>query len=379
MPDSAFLPLSRRRTVGLVLAGIHTGSSRDLWQGALEAAESYDLNLLVFPCGRLDVPDAVERMRNRLFDIPDASLVDGLVTWASSLGGHTGLDRLEARHARFDGLPLVSLAQKIGNSPVVSIDVYSGMYELISHLIELHGFTRIAFVRGPENHLSAAERFRAYRDCLDRHGLQYDTQLVSSPFRWDEGARAAEEFLDARKSVPGSDFQAVAASSDLQAFSFLRTLQSRGYQVPGDVVVTGFNNSRESLLSVPPLTTVATPFRQLGERGIASIAGILSGNKADDEHLLPARLLVRQSCGCASREVELAGSANPSGERESDAEELRERIIRDAGDLAGLDEATRNAWLLPLCDAFESEFSSQAGGQFLILLERILGRVTHRA
>ena len=61
---------------------------------------------------------------------------------------------------------MVSVTLPMEGIPTVLIDSYQGMRDMIAHLVQLHGYKRLAFIRGPEGHYYAQERFRAYEDAL---------------------------------------------------------------------------------------------------------------------------------------------------------------------------------------------------------------------
>lgn len=354
-----------------LLAGVHTGASVDLWHGVAEEAEIRDVDLLVLPAGRIGAREEFEHMRNGLARLIRARSSDGLLSWVSSLSGECDPGDLLSLHGSFGSVPTVTLAQRVGDAPVVSLDAYGGMRALLDHLRDVHGYERIAFLRGPELHASAADRFRAYRDFLSDRDLPYRESLVSSPLPWDEGGRALSELLDLRGLVPGQDFQAAAAASDLLAFWFLRGLQDRGFQVPADVAVTGFNDSPESRLLAPPLTTVSMPFREQGRRGLAALAELWQGARNIEDAVLLPTLVVRESCGCPSREVLLAGG--DPGDRTGGRFDEDVKAVADA---AGADARAREAWVRPLVRAFLDEGGSGAG-RFLATLGRILDRMVH--
>jgi len=160
-----------RPTFGFLLASLHTGASRALWPGLIDAAERLDVNLICFPGGRLRSQVAYESMRNLIYDLANEACLDGVITWASSLGGVVGVAEINSFHARYHGLPIVSLAQFMEGTPTVSIDSYHGMRALLEHLIQNHGYQRIAFIRGPAEHFYAQERYLAYLDTLQDHNL----------------------------------------------------------------------------------------------------------------------------------------------------------------------------------------------------------------
>ena len=360
---------ANRATIGFLFASLHTGASLVILPSLLDAAKKHDVNLICFPGGRLQAADSFESQRNAIFDLASHKSLDGLITWSSSLGGVLGPAEIQAFHQRYHPLPMVSLAQFMEGTPTVSVDSYLGMRSLLAHLIEEHGFKRLAFIRGPEEHYYAQERYRAYLDSLQTFSLPLDPRLVTRPLPWEAGVEAIELLLDERGLKPGADFDAVVAVSDMMAIWAMKTLQSRGYDVPKDVAVTGFNNSREEKLSTPPLTTVDLPFGEQGAKAMDLLLQQLAGESVPALITLPSKLIVRQSCGCPSRAVALA-SFTPADGKEKGKGEIKLEDAR-AGFLSEMEavlhpEETRE-WLESVFDAFIQE-----PAEFLSVLNKSL-------
>lgn len=410
------MPSSHRPTLGFLLASLHTGSSRALWPGVLDATEKQDVNLVCFPGGRLGAANGFESQRNQVFDLATTEYLDGLITWASSLGGVLGPSQISAFHQRYAGLPMVSLAQFMEGLPTVALDSYRGMRALLAHLIQEHGFTRLAFIRGPEEHYYAQERYRAYLDALQAFDIPLRPELVTRPLRWESGAEAVEILLDERKLQPGRDFQAVVAVSDMLALWALKTLQARGFDVPGNVAVTGFNNSIEERLATPPLTTVDLPFYDQGARAVDLLLAQLRGETVPALITLSSRMVVRQSCGCASAAMRLAAAPlfssdqweesrkmdilsgfttqnihlsetfPPDLEQAAEGEVMKRReqclmqMIQAAGDAP---HDTLRGWTNQLLENFPSSHDapdsfSQKSQRFLQTLDDVLGQASHQ-
>ena len=93
-------------------------------------------------------------------------------------------------------------------------------------------YRRLAFIRGPEEHYYAQERYRAYLDSLQASTCLSIPELITRPLPWEAGAEAIEILLDERGLKPGRDFEAVVAVSDMMASWAMKTLQARGFEVP---------------------------------------------------------------------------------------------------------------------------------------------------
>ncbi|HLO29289.1 MAG TPA: substrate-binding domain-containing protein [Anaerolineales bacterium] len=369
-----------RKTIGFLLASLHTGASQIIWPSLLDSAERHDVNLICFPGGRLQAIDSFEIQRNAIFDLASNECLDGLVTWSSALGGVLGPAGIRAFHQRYQPLPMVSLAQFMEGMPTVSVDSYLGMRALLTHLIEEHRFGRIAFLRGPEEHYYAQERYRAYLDSLQAFNLPLLPELVTRPLPWESGVEAIESLLDERALKPGKDFEAVVAVSDMMALWAMKTLQGRGFEVPADVAVTGFNNSIEERLATPPLTTVDLPFYEQGSKAMDVLLQQLAGESVPALITLPSRLIVRQSCGCPSEAIALA-SFLPSdrSEKVRDEKKLAEAhtgCVSEMGAAIDLDPEKADEWLGSIFHAFVQEMEKEAHS-FLVVLNNVLSQAMH--
>jgi len=369
------VPAAKRKTLGFLLASLHTGASLVIWPSLLDAAERHDVNLICFPGGRLQAADSFEIQRNAIFDLASNKCLDGLITWSSSLGGVLGPAEIRTFHQRYNPLPMVSLAQFMEGMPTVSLDSYFGMRALLAHLIEEHGFKRLAFIRGPEEHYYAQERYRAYLDSLQAFNLPQIPELITRPLPWEAGAEAIEILLDERKLKPSKDFDAVVAVSDMMAIWAMKILQARAFEVPADVAVTGFNNSIEERLATPPLTTVDLPFYEQGSKAMEVLLQQLAGESVPALSTLPSNLIVRQSCGCPSKAIALASSLpldKPGKIKgEESLEDMRAGFVSEIEAAKDLDPEKSKEWLESVFDTFIQELE-EPSQKFLPLLNNVL-------
>lgn len=377
--------VSTTRTIGLFLASLHTGAANEMWPAVLSRAMKRGVNLVCYPGGRLNAVTEYEHQRNAVYSLARPGYLDGLISWASSLGGMVDQGVLEGFHRQFAEIPLITLSHQIEGFPVVRVDAYAGMFRLVEHLVTVHGHRRIAFLRGPDNHLSAQDRWNGYRDALQSLGISYDEKLCIGPYRWDGGAEAATDLLDRLQMIPGTHFDALVGASDLLSFRAIQAMQSRGYHIPRDLAVAGFNDTAESRLSSPPMTTVAMPFRIQGEKALDNMVDLVEGKQISRDELLPSRLVVRQSCGCHGRNLAL-GDGRPVIPWKSELP-WKDQFFLEAKDILGLDEDSAQAWLPHICSAIEHDIASLSQGvgdlstkasTFIETLRQVLDRASQR-
>jgi DNA-binding LacI/PurR family transcriptional regulator len=175
----------------------------------------------------------------------------------------------------------------------ISSDNEQGGFDATTHLLQ-QGRRMIAFIGTAEpGYPEFLERWRGHCRGLRAAGIEPDESLRVDADPSEAAGRAAVELLLER----GAEFDAIFAASDVAAIGAMHALQAIGRAVP-DVAVVGFDDIPAASLSSPPLTTVAQNARYAAEALIdALIEAIETG--ATSDRLLPVRLTVRESSGCA--------------------------------------------------------------------------------
>jgi DNA-binding LacI/PurR family transcriptional regulator/anti-anti-sigma regulatory factor len=384
-----------RPTIGLLIGGgwgTHPYPIA-IWAGIVDAAREQDANFICFAGGSLGSSVSGEFVHaNVIYDLATAYSVDGLLVSSATLSFFVSAEEFRDFCDRYRHLPMVSIGLALDGIPSALVDNTTGLRDAISHLVEVHGHRRIVFIRGPEGHQEAEARYRAYTEVLSAHGIPLDPDLVASgDFSSLSSAAAMRSLLDERKLQPGVDFEAVVASSDLQALGALNVLHERGVQVPYDVALVGFDDLEESRVSTPSLTTVRQPIYQLGKRAADMLLALLAGEDVPEQVTLPTEMVVRRSCGCHSQPVLQAAAeplpgaevaqGHPVGETLEQAlvtrrEEIVAAMVQAVADHAGEAAAAMTAeWAGQLLDGFTAEVGDRSPGVFLSTLDQVLRQV----
>jgi hypothetical protein len=239
-------------------------------EGAVQAARQRGANLVCFAGGALGNPGgapSAEKVasasarrfgarRNGIYDLVGPDCVDGLMILSGTLGNYAGRDELIRFCERYRPLPMCSIAVSLPGMPSVLVDNAAGMRAAVAHLIADHGLRRIAFIRGPFANEEAERRYRIYRDVLAEYGIPIDPLLVvAGDFQRASGFEAVRVLYDERSAK----VDAIVAASDYMALGAMDALSTRGFSVPRDVAIVGFDDIEEARSEIPPLTTVRQP------------------------------------------------------------------------------------------------------------------------
>jgi PAS domain S-box-containing protein len=365
-------PQNSRPTIGLLTGRISDELGTTFLTGVADAAEERDANLITFIGESLRSPHGFEAQGNVLYDLVTAGVVDGLVVDSGLLGHYVGPEAMQDFCGRFRDIPVVSVEVPLEGIPSVLADFYQGMRNVITHLIEVHGYRRIAFIRGPEESLTGEERYRAYQDALAEHDIPLDMDLVApGTFFEPSGEEAVRLLMDKRKAA----FEAVAAANDFMAVDAMQALQARGIRVPGDVAVTGFDNFGVASVVTPPLTTARLGNYERAHQAAEMLLAQLEGKEVSERVVRPAELVVRQSCGCPSLAVveAAAGPVMATGESIEVALAMqREQILSEMVQGVGPSAVQVGRWAEQLLDALSAELGGESTGAFLSALAEVL-------
>jgi LacI family transcriptional regulator len=185
--------------------------------------------------------------------------------------------------------------------PKVFVDNVEGGYLATRRLIDA-GHTRIAHVTGPQALFTVRERLQGYQRALDEAGIPFDASLVRfGTYDRRFGQTAAAELI-ARDDPPSAIF----ASSDYLVVGMLETLRERGFEVPRDMSIVGFDDMEFASLLMPPITTMRQSAREIGRAAVKILLSMLAGDAAGaiaassisagtPLHRLPVRLIERAS------------------------------------------------------------------------------------
>ena len=168
--------------------------------------------------------------------------------------------------------------------PFVAVDNHSAMLALAGHLATL-GHTRVAYLAGPEESWQQQERWRAVTGAA-AFGLRVTSVPAGSSI---EAGHAA---LDAALALGPT---AIMCFNDLVAFGALSRLTELGVDVPREMSLTGFDDIAFARFVRPPLTTAASPQRDLGRMAWRLVVQVLAGERPAPPSLLPIPIVVRGS------------------------------------------------------------------------------------
>ncbi len=182
----------------------------------------------------------------------------------------------------FMGQPICGYIQKLtkeGTVPLVCLDFFDsatssdavisdgfyGTYMLTNHLFR-EGHTDIAYVGTLLYTGSITDRYFGYCKSMMEHGKNVQEDYVLKDRDWETGDVAGYNM-----ELPVKMPTAFVCNSDLTACTLIKNLRSRGYRVPDDVSVVGFDNYLYPGLCDIGITTYDVNVKEMADASIRAL------------------------------------------------------------------------------------------------------------
>ena len=325
-----------RKKIAVFISALYEDMVRETVEGFLSAACGEDYKILFFT-SFADNHTSQNYDRYQDYDIgdfvvyllPDLKEYDALISFDTYMTGSfiAPIDELK----KAAPCPVITLGTvKEGTHSIVN-DQDLSFTEVIEHLIDKHKCRDFVHVAGPRERSFCMERIDIFQKTLTAHGLPCgEDRIFYGTLRPECGDDVVEQILaryaeNGKKDLP----DAIICVNDYTAMGVIQALETRGFKVPTDVLVTGYDDILRAQFNDPTLTTSAQPFFRVGQTGMETLKRILRGENPDPVIAVPGTLCARQSCGC-----------EPLNFYRKDM--IREKYIRMVSDLESLALANTN-------------------------------------
>lgn len=179
-----------------------------------------------------------------------------------------------------ESLPIVLACEPLSANqqhqlPCLAIDYFNAAVEATQHLLN-NKHSNIAFIAQDYSSNSVLAQQRGYMQAMSEAPEQTST-FIAGPETHTLSVK--EKLNNLIQSQPKPT--AIYCADDETAIEVMHWVKKKGLQVPRDMSIIGFNNTRFSKLCDPPLTTVNNPLAAIGERAINILFDIIDSGSSD--------------------------------------------------------------------------------------------------
>ena len=271
-----------------------------------------DYRLFVYhTCSDLYWKTLSEKGEQSVFDLIDYNITDAVVTFEEGVYAENIMTKIRMDAAEY-GKPVISVGVEHDDCISIKFDYAKGFEQVVRHVIEQHGVRDIGFIAGRKDEENSEERIAVFRKLLEEYDIPFRNDVFYYGDYWSAPTlKAVDDMIEGNK-VP----RAIVCANDMMAIAAGAEFQRRGYKIPEDIIITGFDGLEEARYCTPMLTTSGCSYDDTAKTIINTISKALAGEKTEKVYTVDYDLSVENSCGC-----------EPSVEQINTGEHIR--ILRD--------------------------------------------------
>jgi DNA-binding LacI/PurR family transcriptional regulator len=175
---------------------------------------------------------------------------------------------------------------------IVKVNNFAGAYSAVKYLLTM-GHRKIMYLAGIEGTRTNQEREKGYLSALKEARINWKKELAAD-FRLDT---AYQKIMHHWLQLNNSDElpTAIFAANDLMAIGALKAFAQLKVRVPEDISIIGFDNIPFSDCTHPPLTTIAQPTYQMGQKAVETLLKLIDKKKIKKSVEFETELIERDS------------------------------------------------------------------------------------
>ena len=229
-------------------------------KGIQEVTESLNIDIFLFlSYAAFAQKETRNQGEDTIFDLPDYKSFDGAIVFSNMLNSEKTPNHIASLLVE-NKIPGVSVGIPLKGLSYVGIDNFKGMFEMVDHLVKEHHIKNPAFFAGASDHPDSNERLEATTQALAMNGIELkDENICYTNWEYLVSMKYAMEYC--KKDNPPDAF---ICANDYNAIAACVGLKKKGFSVPKDFIVTGFDKISFADTFYPSITTVYQDFEKIG-------------------------------------------------------------------------------------------------------------------
>lgn len=306
-----------------------------------------DVNLYIFnSSGDWSMDGDYNVGEYNIYNLPNFADFDGIILDINNIRyADVGMRVIEA--VKKSGIPAISIANVVDEFYYVGIDNYAAMKEMIAHMHKDHDCRKFWFIMGPEDNYENNIRAQALKDYLDSNKIPYtDEDFYFESFEYICGHHGFQHMLRTHDDIP----DAIICANDNIAVGVCEAASKKGYRIPRDFCVSGFDNFDKASYFTPQISTVGHWREEVGYCCADVLIRLWAGEDVPYFNHTKAECIYWESCGCQSKlEVDLRKHIKNHIMNELAASTFEEQILTLEYELLHCRTVKEMSDLIPKC------------------------------
>ncbi|WP_188456512.1 catabolite control protein A [Virgibacillus oceani] len=275
------LASKKTTTVGAIIPDISSIFFAELARGIEDIATMYKYNII------LSNSDQNKDKELQLINTMLEKQVDGILF----MGGNISEEHVQQFKSASVPVVLAATYDESETIPSVNIDYEEAAYEATKFLLD-QGNTHPAFVSGQDDTLINQQKYEGYLRAMKEASVSLnEAYIIKGDYSYDSGLEAVEQLLNLYEKPT-----AVFVASDEMALGVIHGAQDKGYSVPDDIEVFGFDNTRLATMVRPTLSTIVQPMYDIGAVAMRLLTKYMNKEEVTEKKVvLPHRIIERNS------------------------------------------------------------------------------------
>ncbi len=236
------------------------------------------------------------KLENNIYSLISSGKPEGFIITGDAFMNQSLLEKVLSYLDGYD-IPVVCSGSSITRYPSVDSDTVSDFEKITDHLIDIHHFTDIHILTGPENFDTSHDRVKGYQRSMEKHSLTVnDRNIIYGDFWVTSGRNTALSYIKGNRKMP----QAVICANDYMAFAMCDTFVEHGIRIPDDITIIGYEYIEGRTNHYPILTTYQRNRKALGVMLLNMLYEHVTGKCPESHISLEGKIIRGDTCTCGA-------------------------------------------------------------------------------
>lgn len=274
-----------------------TNDERNALAGISEAANKAGWNVFIFNALKNFTNETKDSLilDNNIFKLVNYDLISGVIVGQNIMAPYPQIGEQLIAICKEKNIPVVSMGVFTESCPSYIFNNSDCLEQIVDHLIEQHNCKTFALMAGAPDNDFSLQRENAFKNSLKRHNIEFNSDYLFYGYFW-EGSTVNEMNRFFQSGLPLPD--AFVCCNDVMAMTVCEELKKHDYDIPKDVIVSGYDGLDAERFYSPRITTAKCDIQNMGRETFNYLLKLINNEPVQKHNQLYPNLVFSESCGC---------------------------------------------------------------------------------